>query len=146
MSQEILLYTDGASRGNPGLAGAGIAISVGQTKHQLAIFLGRKTNNEAEYLGLLAALRYLLRLKQENEPKQPFSVSQAIIKMDSKLVVQQISGQWKIKEPRLQKIADQCQQIITQLPYPIELRHVRREKNETADWLANQAIDLAQKN
>ena len=148
-SPQIIIYTDGASRGNPGLAGAGVKIifpKILKTKFQdshLAVFLGTKTNNEAEYLGLLAALKFLLQLFNKETETELLKGCRVIIKMDSLLVVKQINGEWKIKEARMKVLAKQCCQIKDQLPYPVLLEHVTRDFNTTADWLANQAIDLS---
>jgi ribonuclease HI len=67
-----------------------------------------------------------------------------VFRLDSKLVVKQVNRDWKIKNERMQKYVNQARQLIQQIPYPVEVIYVDRAKNETADWLANQAIDLAQ--
>ncbi len=142
-SSKIVIYTDGASRGNPGLAGAGAVIATPNTQENLAVFLGRKTNNEAEYLALLMALRYLVQLFKINAENDQFSASQIVVKLDSQLVVKQLNSEWKIKNERMRRLSEEVDECCQQLPCPIQFEHVRREKNELADWLANQAIDLA---
>ncbi len=138
---KVSIYTDGASRGNPGLAGAGVVANFSEGKErqtaEISIFLGRKTNNEAEYIGALAALRWL----KNRDFKESTEV---MINLDSQLVVKQLKREWKIKSKHLQKLAEKCQQALTQLPYSVDFQHVPRDKNSIADYLANQAIDLAQ--
>lgn len=141
---QITVYTDGASRGNPGLAGAGVVIQFLKLKHNLAVFLGKKTNNEAEYSAFLIALRYIIRLLNESEEKQQLNVSKVVFRSDSKLVVKQVNREWKIKNERMQKYVSQAHQLIQQIPCPVEITYVDRAKNESADWLANQAIELRQ--
>lgn len=138
----IKAYTDGASRGNPGEAGAGIVIYTAEKTHNLAVYLGTKTNNEAEYLALLIALQYLLKLQQKTEGKQQLNASRIIFRLDSLLVVKQMKQEWKIKDQRMKAFATQVNQLAEQLSYSVEYRHVKRDKNEMADWLANQAIDI----
>ncbi len=137
---KINIFTDGASRGNPGLAGAGVSINFlnGNIKEsaELSIFLGEKTNNEAEYLGALAALRWL--------NNKDLSDCKVKINLDSQLVVNQLNQDWKIKSKHLKKLAEKCRQELSQFPYPVDFQHVTRDKNSVADYLANQAIDLAQ--
>ncbi|MEA2056406.1 MAG: ribonuclease HI family protein [Patescibacteria group bacterium] len=134
------IYTDGASRGNPGLAGAGAYIKCLQKsvkkEVEISIFLGIKTNNEAEYLGALVALKWLQRqnLSEKDE---------IVFHLDSQLVVKQLEKEWKIKSKKLKKIAEQCNQIKDQFPCLVEFKHILRDKNSYADNLANQAIDLA---
>lgn len=159
--KQIRVYTDGASRDNPGLAGAGVHIvftgcrdNLGQTgaapnrpnqsvEHvtDLAVFLGTKTNNEAEYQAALLALEWLQRAEL-------VEVESIELFLDSQLVVNQLNHDWKIKEPRLHKLATKCWEIIKQLPTTVSFTHVPREQNQQADWLANQAIDhfLLQRN
>jgi ribonuclease HI len=144
---KITIHTDGASRGNPGLAGAGawIQVQASTTKEkekatdsktvELASFLGEKTNNEAEYLALLLALDWLQRQKFAAEAK-------VVINSDSKLAVNQLNQKWKVKKQHLQQLVSRCQQILHQLPYPVQFKHVKREFNSQADHLANLAIDL----
>ncbi len=155
---QINIYTDGGSRGNPGLAGAGVFATglVGSSEiklAQLALFLGQKTNNEAEYLGFLAALKWLKQFLDKAEAQT--QDKQQLVKattvsvnffLDSKLVVEQVNKNWKIKEPRLAKLAKQCWQELEQISQQncvVKLTHVVREKNKTADSLANLAMDLA---
>lgn len=135
----LLIYTDGASRGNPGLAGAGFIAKSNKdlVLGQQSIFLGKKTNNEAEYLAFLASLIWLKEQKIDDLE----SVSWFL---DSKLVVEQINKNWKIKQNHLRILANQCWKILDSLSFNKKITHIPREKNAQADALANTAMDLAQ--
>ena len=127
----LRLRTDGAARGNPGPAGAGILIEDDQgirvqARHK---WLGQMTNNQAEYHALSEGLKAVKDWKPDRLE----------IYLDSKLVVEQIKGQYKIKEPELQKLYAQATQLLDGLQY--EIKHVAREENRGADHLANMAID-----
>ena len=127
----LRLHTDGAARGNPGPAGAGILIEDDQgirvqARHK---WLGQMTNNQAEYHALIEGLKAVKDWKPDRLE----------IYLDSKLVVEQIKGQYKIKEPELQKLHAQARQLLEGLQY--EIKHVAREENRGADHLANMAID-----
>ncbi len=140
---KVTIHTDGASRGNPGLAGAGVVLTGLERQYLLSVFLGKKTNNEAEYLAVLHALRFLVELLGEGVENKLLKASSIHFKLDSKLVVEQLSSNWKIKNPRMKKLVEECQGFANQLELPISFEHVGRELNEKADWLANEAIDLA---
>ncbi|MBD3250830.1 MAG: reverse transcriptase-like protein [Candidatus Pacebacteria bacterium] len=131
------IFTDGGSRSNPGPAGVGVWIKdlLLDREVSFGVYLGKKTNNEAEYLGLLAALKWLQ--KQDLTPTDSVEFY-----LDSKLVIEQIQKNWKIKQDHLQQLADQCWQVTNSLPCPIKYTHVKRDKNKTADELANLAMDL----
>ena len=141
MKIKVKVYSDGGSRGNPGLAGAGVYIkdSLGKELYREAKFLGTKTNNEAEYLAFLMALNFLLRY----EIKNPGSIVGAEIFSDSKLVVEQINRRWKIKKAELKQLAETSWKNMSTLPYSISVKHLLREKNIIADQLANEAMDQA---
>ena len=141
--EKITVFADGASRGNPGLAGAGATICWDSQTHHLSVFLGTKTNNEAEYLAVLLVLRLLSGLLSSTPKNQSLMGSKVLFKLDSKLVVEQMSGRWKIKERRMKTLVDSCQQLAGELGLKLEFEHISRELNQQADWLANQAIDLA---
>jgi len=135
---QLKIYTDGGSRGNPGNAGGGIVAFHGKKEiYSDSVSFGKKTNNEAEYLAVKKALEWLVKYSQKN------SVNGVRFLLDSKLVVEQLSRNWKIKEIRLQKLADDCWKDITSLPYSVDFSHIARDKNEEADLLANQAMDAA---
>lgn len=130
---QLVLEADGGSRGNPGLAGSGTYIfnaETGEEVASIARFVGTATNNVAEYLGLVAGLEYIL------EHHAGASVE---VRMDSKLVIEQMSGNWKIKHPDMQVLAQQAQTFARQMR--ITYRWVPREQNSRADALANKAMD-----
>ena len=127
----LVLRTDGAARNNPGPAGAGILIEDEQgmrlqARHK---WLGSMTNNQAEYHALIEGLKLVSEWKPDR----------LLIYVDSKLVVEQIKGNWKIKEPDLQRLNSQAMDLLGRLQYQIS--HVPREQNSGADHLANMAID-----
>ncbi|HEY4840674.1 MAG TPA: ribonuclease HI family protein [Terriglobales bacterium] len=125
-------HVDGGARGNPGPAGYGVAIrdETGHPVAELSEYLGHRTNNYAEYQGLLAALRYAA----ENHIKALRVVS------DSELMVRQMKGIYKVRNPDLRQLYDEAQQLIRRLEH-FEIRHAMREQNKTADRLANEAMD-----
>jgi len=128
----LIAYTDGGARGNPGPAGYGVVIQneVGQKVTSLSQYLGHQTNNVAEYQGLIAALEYAA----EHGPKALKAVS------DSELLVKQIRGEYKVKNPTLQDLHARARQLIRQLDW-FSIQHVLRGKNAEADQLANEAMD-----
>jgi len=136
MQEKIVVFTDGGSRGNPGNAGAGVFVvnEAGQEVHRECKHLGLKTNNEAEYLALNLALKYLKKTLKK--------AIALVFKLDSKLVVEQMNKNWKIKESRLQSLAEENWQLLNSLPHSTcEIKHIPREENQMADMLANQAMD-----
>ncbi len=131
----IRLYTDGASRGNPGLAGIGVFIQLGDgSTIEGKKFLGQATNNTAEYEALIFGLT-LLREKGLMHPLKIYS--------DSQLMVRQLTGRYKIKQPHLKKLAERVSGLLKSFPAH-EIIHIPRESNRRADQLANEAIDERQ--
>jgi ribonuclease HI len=128
----LIAYIDGGARGNPGPAGYGVVIEdeLGRPVCELSEYLGRQTNNYAEYSGLLAALNYTHR--------HGFKALKVI--SDSELMVKQINGEYKVSSPVLKELYDHAMKLIDQLEC-FEIRHVLREKNREADRLANLAMD-----
>jgi ribonuclease HI len=126
------LYTDGASRGNPGEAGAGIAIFDEQGNELLGTgeYLGHCTNNEAEYRALLLGLAKCGK----------FGSGKINAHLDSELIVKQVLGEYRVKHPNLKPLFHQTMQRLSDFA-SFSITHVRREKNSRADQLANQAID-----
>ena len=127
-----IVHTDGAARGNPGPAAIGIVVEdeSGHTVYESSRTLGVHTNNEAEYLAIIAALQYLREIRAK----------EAEFYLDSELVVRQLNGQYKVKEPRLQSLHGQATMLLNAVPTHT-IRHVRREQNARADALANEALD-----
>jgi ribonuclease HI len=136
MQGKIIVFTDGGSRGNPGPAGIGVFVTDenNQEIHREYKFLGIKTNNESEYLAMNLALNYL---------KNNFKEKTAIVfKLDSKLVVEQMNKNWKIKEAHLRILAEENWKLLKLIPYSsCEIKHIPRIENQMADMLANQAMD-----
>ncbi len=134
--ETIVVYTDGGARGNPGPAAAGaIAYDGDKTILELKQFLGEKqTNNYAEYEAVFLALTAL--------KEAGFAGRKVEVRMDSKLVVEQISGNWKIKEPTLKPMAAKVHTILKEFGGHT-FTYVPREQNKEADRLVNEALDEA---
>lgn len=128
----VTAYCDGGSRGNPGPSGYGVFLEgpKGETVGELSEFLGKKTNNFAEYSGLLAALDFALK---NGHPRLR-------VVADSELMVKQIKGQYRVNSPDLRPLYDEAKRRIAQLEF-FRIEHVLRGKNKKADQLANDAMD-----
>lgn len=134
---KITIYTDGGSRGNPGVAGSGSVLfdATGATLAEIAYVVGQDaSNNVAEYHGLLRGL----------EAARDFGATEVEVFMDSKLVVEQMSGRWKIKHPDMKKLALEARDL-AQGFQSVSYNWVPREKNKKADELSNVAMDAAAK-
>ena len=129
---EISIHADGASRGNPGEAGAGVVISDerGKTLKEWKSYLGITTNNVAEYRAVLLAL----------EKASTLGAKGVIINLDSELVVRQLTGEYKVREAHLKPLYQKALELLALFPKH-RLQHVPREENRRADQLANEAID-----
>jgi probable phosphoglycerate mutase len=133
-TRRLIIEADGGSRGNPGPAGYGALVRDAESRRILAeraASVGRATNNVAEYGGLVAGLQAALDIDPSAEVE---------VRMDSKLVVEQMSGRWKVKHPDMQKLALQAQQLARQLGR-VRYTWVPRAQNSAADALANSAMD-----
>ena len=130
---EIIAYIDGGSRGNPGPAAAGftLADSAGTQLQAKAFFLGRATNNVAEYTSLVKAL----------EAAKQIGAEQLTVFSDSKLLVKQINGEYKVKSELIRPFFRQAVNLLVEFKN-WRVRHIPREKNEQADELVNQALNL----
>lgn len=125
------LYTDGGARGNPGRAAIGAVIyKNGEVAAKVSREIGETTNNQAEYQALIAGL----------EEAQKLGATEIDCFLDSSLVVNQLNGQWKVKEPSLHEIFAAAQKA-KQSFAKISLSHIPREKNQEADALVNLALD-----
>src|SRR5579864_1008317 len=131
-AQYLVAHSDGGARGNPGPAGYGVVIKdeTGRQVAALSEYLGHQTNNFAEYQGLIAALEYTLK----HGPKALKLIS------DSELLVRQIKGIYKVKNPTLQDLHARAKELIRQLDW-FSIGHALREHNQEADRLANEAMD-----
>ena len=135
ITSEIVAHIDGGSRGNPGPAAYGVVIETaqGEPVTTFAKFLGKTTNNVAEYQGLLAALDYALN---HGHPRLR-------VLTDSELMARQISGSYKVRSPDLKLLYQKAREMIARLE-SFSIRHVYREQNREADGLANKAMDDAE--
>ncbi len=132
-NKELIIYTDGAVRGNPGKAGVGVIIKDknGRVVKRLRKFIGNTTNNVAEYTGLILALNEAKELKAES----------ITIYSDSELMVNQIKGIYRIKDKKLSILKKKVDKLLN--VFKIEgINFIPREENKEADKLANSAIDL----
>ena len=125
------VYIDGASRGNPGESGIGVlVIRPDGSRKEIREYIGRGTNNEAEYKALIAALGHLVTE----------GTSEVKIHTDSQLVASQMNGLWRVKDPKLRILHSEAKKLASSLP-TFEIEYIPREKNTEADGLANEAID-----
>lgn len=137
----LIAYIDGGSRGNPGPAAAAFVVT-DKTGHVIAekgSFLGRRTNNEAEYRALIELLAWL-----GGHPKLCKTARDTVqVRCDSLLLVSQVTGKWKVKEPRLKELHRWVQELKRRQPFRLYIRHIPREKNKLADRIVNAALNKA---
>ena len=133
MPDKIVAHIDGASRGNPGPAAAGFTLtdSAGSHLQAKALFIGRATNNVAEYTALVKALEAAKRIGAE----------QLMVFSDSELLVRQINGRYKVKSEQIRPFFRQAVDLLGEFEN-WKVRHITREKNKEADELVNQALNL----
>ncbi len=130
MSRRAQAWIDGASRGNPGDAAFGVLIETDSETHEIGGYLGRATNNVAEYSGLIAALAAAKHL----------GIEDLAVASDSELLVRQIQGRYRVKAPHLLPYYNDALRRAKAMPR-FAIRHVMRGENSRADGLANRAID-----
>jgi ribonuclease HI len=132
LAEPLRIHVDGASRGNPGQAGFGVYVtgSDGEVVAELYGHLGQATNNVAEYQGLLHALRWA----------REQGVREVEIFSDSELLVRQMGGRYRVKNPGLQPLHREAARLLSHFERA-PITHVRREENREADALANRALD-----
>jgi len=135
-SEFATAHVDGGARGNPGPAGYGVVLrdAAGSKIAELSHYLGLRTNNFAEYSGLIAALEWA----QQKDLRALKVIS------DSELMVRQITGQYKVRSPELKPLYERARFLIRSFD-SFKIEHARREKNKDADRLANLAIDEGMK-
>ena len=128
----LTIHTDGAARGNPGPAGAGACIrdEDGAVVSEDCRYLGEATNNVAEYEALLLGM----------ERAKELGARRIEMRADSELVVRQLNGEYRVRNPALQRLYARVQQLESEFE-SVEYRHVPRAENRAADRLANRAID-----
>ena len=131
---QVTINIDGGSRGNPGLAGAGVIIKSaddGTVLHQAGIYLGRATNNVAEYQGLIEGLRRAKKLNATDV--EVFS--------DSELLVRQMNGEYRVKNEGLKPLFEKANTLAADFE-EFRISHIPREQNTQADEMANKAMNL----
>ena len=136
MTRRLVVEADGGSRGNPGPAGYGAVVrdaATGEVLAEVSDSLGRATNNVAEYSALIAGLRAAAGIAHGADVE---------VRMDSKLVVEQMSGRWQIKHPDMRPLAATARQAMQALGR-VSYTWVPRARNMHADRLANQAMDAS---
>lgn len=129
---KLIIFSDGGARGNPGPAAAGAVIKnpAGETVGTISEYLGEQTNNYAEYMALIMGL----------EKAKALDAAEVECVLDSELVVKQMKGQYKVKEPTLQKLFIRAHNVAMSFK-KISYRHVMRAQNKEADRLVNEALD-----
>jgi len=132
----LTIHTDGGSRNNPGPAASAFIIrdQNGKLIHQQGVYLGHTTNNQAEYRGVFFALEYL--------QKKHLNHVQINFYLDSLLVVNQLSGTYKIKDSHLSQIASEIKKTIQTNGFSVSFTYIPRNLNADADHLVNQTLDL----
>ena len=139
--EKLIIYTDGGARGNPGPAGIGAVITDinGNVLKEISKYIGEQTNNYAEYEALIHALAVLREMFDEKIHDMQISVY-----MDSELVVRQLTGAYRVKDPNLKEQFAKVAQLAGTLKH-ISYNHVLRGKNAHADELVNRALDATKK-
>jgi len=128
---KLTIYTDGASRNNPGEAGAGVFITrEGKPFEAIARYLGTTTNNIAEYTAAIIGLEHAVKL----------GASSVSLHADSELMVKQLNGQYKVKNEGLKPLYVKAKELIAKIG-SVEVKYIPRAQNREADALANKAID-----
>lgn len=125
----VRIFTDGASRGNPGPAGIGVVVSDGKREIEISRPIGRTTNNVAEYRALIAGLELARELKAETVE----------LYTDSELLVKQIKGLYRVRDRKLQGLWQEVVRLLSHFK-SYSIIHIPREENTRADRLANQAL------
>ncbi len=128
-----ILYFDGASQGNPGKAGIGAVLIIGKEKYTFKMPIGEKTSNQAEYLALIAGM---LLAKRKN-------VNYLTVRGDSKLVINQMKGSFKVNDRKLKKLYRKAKELERSFK-SVNYEWIKREENKEADKLANEALKTYQ--
>ncbi|MDT7868321.1 MAG: ribonuclease HI family protein [Candidatus Pacebacteria bacterium] len=132
---EVIIFTDGGAQGNPGKAGAAFVIYIDGKIKEYAVYVGERTNNEAEYLAVILALEKLKQLLGKERSKK----TKVIINLDSELVSKQLRGEYKILEENLQKLFMKFWNLKFDFG-EIEIKLIPREENKRADKLVKKII------
>ena len=134
--ESVVVHTDGGARGNPGPAAIGIVIDIDGKKKEYGEIIGKATNNIAEYKAVIFAFKKLKQLLGENKLK----TTEIKLCTDSELIGRQLKGEYKIKEPELQKMFLEAWNLKIDIP-KLKIELIPREKNKEADLMVNQALD-----
>jgi ribonuclease H / adenosylcobalamin/alpha-ribazole phosphatase len=136
---QYVLYADGGARGNPGPAGAGAVAfdAIGKRVAEVSDYLGVATNNVAEYEAIIRGLKALLAEFGEEH----FKTADVLVRMDSKLVIEQMKGAYRVKHPNLIPRHLEARNLIARSFGKVAFEHVPRERNKDADEMANRAMD-----
>jgi ribonuclease HI len=142
----ITLQTDGGSRGNPGPSAAGVLIKTPDKEYVFGFFLGVMTNNQAEYLALIHGLRSLMEIFDLAE------IEKLEVRLDSELLVKQMKGEYRVKDPNLQDLKKQVDRLVNKITAGgpkessvVQFSHIYRKENSLADYAVNVVLDI-QKN
>lgn len=136
MKDELTIHTDGGSRGNPGPSACAFVVEEnGRVLYKGSKFLGKATNNYAEYSGVILALDWLVSLPITYHP------SSITFFLDSELIVRQINGKYKVKDENLKKLHTEVNNKIGKMAIEISFKNVPREQNKIADRLVNESLD-----
>lgn len=133
MARILVVEADGGSRGNPGESGSGAIVAdkaTGELLAEISLYGGIASNNVAEYKGMIAGVRRAIEIDPDAE---------LLVRLDSKLVVEQMSGRWKIKHPAMAELAAEAREVLTGTP--VRFEWMPRLENARADKLANLAMD-----
>lgn len=138
----LKIFADGGARGNPGPAAVGFVIKdeAGKVLTKKGEYLGKATNNVAEYQAVIKALEWLGVNREVISGKEGISFF-----LDSQLIVNQLNGLFKIKNARLRNLIIQVRQLEGEIGLPVYYQHIRREENKDADFLVNQVLNHHQK-
>ncbi len=130
----LYAFIDGASRGNPGESGIGLIVKDQNGRRILSVeaYIGRTTNNIAEYTALIALLTKMKKSK----------CTRLVVHSDSELMVRQLNKEYKVKNQHLKKFHRKVTKVLDDIPFQFELKHISRNLNAEADKLANNGIDL----
>ncbi|MBP9822473.1 MAG: ribonuclease HI family protein [Candidatus Pacebacteria bacterium] len=136
MKNKIVIFTDGGARGNPGPAGIGIVITgLSAGKQAFGEFIGKTTNNEAEYRALITALQKVVELSSGDDLEKIDCYA------DSELMVKQLKGEYKVKDSNLRNLFMEVLKLKSALKVPVSFHHVKRAKNAEADAIYNEVLD-----
>lgn len=142
---QIFINTDGGSRGNPGPAAIGVVFfdELEKQIHTFKKYIGVGTNNEAEYQAIIAALEILIKSKWFADNNR--DGKKVVCRLDSLLVVEQINGNYKIKQDHIKVFIQKINELKSQIKLDITFVHIPREENKEADKLVNEALDEEKK-